>query len=156
MGTQQILMIVLSVIVVGAAIAVGIAMFDTQATNQARNAVSSALAQQAVEAQGWFRTPVMMGGGGGTFAAANINQIATHINQNATGASFTVPSGTYTLLTANPGMGTIPTGAGWTHTIFITGTTPRPRGDIIVDAAVGLDGNDENIIVRVRAAATGG
>ena len=38
MGTQQILMIVLSVIVVGAAVAVGIQMFDNQSRNQARAA----------------------------------------------------------------------------------------------------------------------
>jgi hypothetical protein len=64
MGTQQILMIILSVIVVGAAVAVGIGMFDTQSVNQERNAIHSELMQMAVQAQAWYRTPLMMGGGG--------------------------------------------------------------------------------------------
>jgi hypothetical protein len=64
MGTQQILMIILSVIVVGAAIAVGIQMFDTQSDNQALQACVVELMQQGAQAQAWFRTPVMMGGGG--------------------------------------------------------------------------------------------
>jgi len=64
MGTQQILMIILSVIVVGTAIAVGIQMFDTQLENQTRQALAAELMQQGAQAQAWFRTPVMMGGGG--------------------------------------------------------------------------------------------
>jgi len=64
MGTQQILMIILSVIVVGTAIAVGIQMFDTQLENQTRQALAAELIQQAAQAQAWYRTPVMMGGGG--------------------------------------------------------------------------------------------
>ena len=39
MGTQQILLIVLSVIIVGIAVAVGITMFNAQATNSNRQAV---------------------------------------------------------------------------------------------------------------------
>ena len=64
MGTQQILMIILSVIVVGAAIAVGIQMFDTQADNQTRNALVVESMQMGVQAQAFYRTPSMMGGAG--------------------------------------------------------------------------------------------
>ena len=66
MGTQQILMVVLSVIVVGTAVAIGIQMFDTQGQNIARNALVSDLMRMGVEAQAWFRTPRIMGGGGST------------------------------------------------------------------------------------------
>nr|MBC8383659.1 hypothetical protein [Candidatus Cloacimonadota bacterium] len=38
MGTQQILLIVLSVIIVGIAVAVGITMFNAQSVNSNRNA----------------------------------------------------------------------------------------------------------------------
>jgi hypothetical protein len=65
MGTQQILMIILSVIVVGAAIAVGIQMFDTQSYNQEYKAVTLDLIQNAAAAQAWYRTPREMGGGRG-------------------------------------------------------------------------------------------
>jgi len=64
MGTQQILMIVLSVIVVGAAITIGIQMFDTQYQNQVKNALVQDLQRMGVEAQAWYRTPIMAGGGG--------------------------------------------------------------------------------------------
>jgi len=64
MGTQQILMIVLSVIVVGAAITIGIQMFDTQYQNQIKNAIVQDLQRMSVEAQAWYRTAFMAGGGG--------------------------------------------------------------------------------------------
>ena len=147
MGTQQILMIVLSVIVVGAAIAVGIAMFDTQATNNARNAVSSQIAQFAVDAQGWYRTPRMMGGADTdptlvTTASAPV--IARHLHQGSQGNVITMPSGLYRITIA----GTI---AGYTGpTITIDGTTQRPRGWINVQGVVGLAGADREIIVTVN------
>ncbi len=63
MGTQQILMIVLSVIVVGAAVAVGIQMFDTQATNSQRTAIASDLQNFGSQVLAFRRTPASMGGG---------------------------------------------------------------------------------------------
>ena len=83
MGTQQILMIILSVIVVGAAVAVGIQMFDTQADNQTRNALVVESMQMAVQAQAWYRTPDMMGGGGYKATNISIGKIAKYINNNA-------------------------------------------------------------------------
>ena len=83
MGTQQILMIILSVIVVGAAVAVGIQMFDTQADNQTRNALVVESMQMAVQAQAWYRTPSMMGGGGYQVGNINIAKIARYINNQA-------------------------------------------------------------------------
>ena len=89
MGTQQILMIILSVIVVGAAIAVGIQMFDTQATNQTRNALVVESMQMGVQAQAFYRTPKMMGGAGFRTKNATTNdwktgQLALYINKDTT------------------------------------------------------------------------
>ena len=100
MGTQQILMIVLSVIVVGAAVAVGIQMFDTQANNAARNAMVTDVLQMAAQAQAWYRTPTMMGGAGnaatnsddGGFTATDI---AKYIDSGATTATITNANGSY-------------------------------------------------------------
>jgi len=64
MGTQQILQIVLSVIVVGAAITIGIQMFDTQHQNMVKDAIVMDLQTMAAQAQAWYRTPRMAGGGG--------------------------------------------------------------------------------------------
>jgi len=64
MGTQQILMIILSVIIVGTAIAVGIQMFDTQHENNVRQSLAAELMQQMSQVLSWYRTPNDLGGGG--------------------------------------------------------------------------------------------
>ena len=64
MGTQQILMIVLSVIIVGVAVGVGITMFQNQAVNSNRQAVIADLNNFAAQAIAWYKLPVNMGGGG--------------------------------------------------------------------------------------------
>ena len=79
MGTQQILMIVLSVIIVGAAVAVGIQMFDTQATNSQRTAIAADIQNFGAQVLAFQRTPTSMGGGKGatdwkTAAEANLAQ----------------------------------------------------------------------------------
>jgi len=64
MGTQQILMIVLSVIIVGVAVGVGITMFQNQAVNSNRQAVIADLNNFAAQAIAWYKLPENMGGGG--------------------------------------------------------------------------------------------
>jgi hypothetical protein len=66
MGTQQILLIVLSVIIVGIAVAVGITMFNQQTLNSARQAIIGDMNNMAATAQAWYKTPVSMGGAGYT------------------------------------------------------------------------------------------
>ena len=63
MGTQQILLIVLSVIIVGIAVAVGITMFNAQATNSNRQAVMSDMNNLASSALAYYKTPLSHGGG---------------------------------------------------------------------------------------------
>ncbi len=69
MGTQQILLIVLSVIIVGIAVAVGITMFNAQATNSNRQAVMSDMNNLAASALAYYKTPVSHGGGGGSWGS---------------------------------------------------------------------------------------
>ncbi|MCD4819765.1 MAG: hypothetical protein K8S23_13855 [Candidatus Cloacimonetes bacterium] len=64
MGTQQILLIVLSVILVAIAVAVGISMFNAQSLNSARQSIVSDMNYFASKAQTWYKTPISMGGGG--------------------------------------------------------------------------------------------
>ena len=71
MGTQQLLMVILSVIVVGTAVAVGIQMFDTSSQNLSRQALVQDVIRMGVEAQAWYRTASIMGGGGGNFNHPN-------------------------------------------------------------------------------------
>lgn len=67
MGTQQILLIVLSVIIVGVAIAVGISMFNSQAYNSNRTAIASDAQGFAAQVVQFYKTPQSQGGfGSGT------------------------------------------------------------------------------------------
>ncbi|MCK4357539.1 MAG: hypothetical protein KAW92_02110 [Candidatus Cloacimonetes bacterium] len=64
MGTQQVLLIVLAVIIVGVAVAVGITMFSTQSSSSNREALKADLMNIAAESLSWYKTPAGMAGGG--------------------------------------------------------------------------------------------
>ncbi len=68
MGQQQILLIVLTVILVGIAIAVGITMFRAQIKQSAIDAIILDLNNLAADSFQYLIRPVSMGGGGGSFA----------------------------------------------------------------------------------------
>jgi hypothetical protein len=103
MGTQQILLIVLSVIIVGVAVAVGITMFATQATNSNRQALVGELQHFGAAAMQYYKTPAGQGGGGGTgtvgfgadLAAAKAG-VGIAMGFNAAG-TMTDDTGTFTL-----------------------------------------------------------
>ena len=102
MGTQQVLLIVLSVIIVGIAVAVGISMFNTQAQNANRTAVLGDLQNFGSAAMGFFKTPKAMGGGGngipgfGTTIELARTTAGRYIGFDAAG-TLTNDNGTYTL-----------------------------------------------------------
>lgn len=68
MGQQQLLLIILGVIVVGIAVAVGITMFNDSAVSANRDAVTNDLINLASRAQQYYRRPTALGGGGGNFS----------------------------------------------------------------------------------------
>ena len=67
MGQQQILLIVLSVILVGIAIAVGITMFQSQAAQSNIDAMIADLNNLGAQAYQYYIRPVSMGGGGNSY-----------------------------------------------------------------------------------------
>jgi Tfp pilus assembly protein PilE len=67
MGQQQLLLIILGVIVVGIAVAVGITMFTDNAVSANRDAVTNDLVNLAARAQQFYRRPTALGGGGNKF-----------------------------------------------------------------------------------------
>ncbi|MCL1827071.1 MAG: hypothetical protein FWG20_03420 [Candidatus Cloacimonetes bacterium] len=118
MGTQQILMIVLSVIVVGAAVAVGIQMFDNQSKNQTKAAVTADLIQFGVAAQAYWRTPSLMGGANNEFnPSTDLAQMMSFINGGVPASDISTPNGTYTFTPNVNGvdifLDPIPAIAGW-------------------------------------------
>jgi len=67
MGQQQLLLIVLSVIIVGIAVVVGLTMFQTSAVDANRNAIIGDLTNLAAKAQQFYKKPTSLGGGGQNF-----------------------------------------------------------------------------------------
>lgn len=75
MGTQQLLLIVLGVIIVGIAIVVGIQMFGASAVEANKNAMVQDALQVAAKAQQWYRKPEVLGGGGRKFDGFDLTKI---------------------------------------------------------------------------------
>ncbi|HOZ02121.1 MAG TPA: hypothetical protein PLG20_09910 [Candidatus Syntrophosphaera sp.] len=84
MGTQQLLLIVLGVIIVGVAIAVGITIFNNQAYNSNQQAVASELNNYAAMAIQWWKTPIAQGGGGQVLTDITAAKIATWVGLTET------------------------------------------------------------------------
>ncbi len=72
MGQQQLLLIVLGVIIVGIAVAVGINLFTVNSSEANRNGVISDLTNLASLAQQHYRRPTALGGGAYTFTGWTI------------------------------------------------------------------------------------
>ncbi len=77
MGQQQLLLIILGVIVVGIAVAVGITMFTDNAVSANRDAVTNDLVNLASRAQQYYRRPTSMGGGEGSFTGLTFDKLST-------------------------------------------------------------------------------
>ena len=109
MGQQQLLLIILGVIVVGIAVAVGITMFTDNAVSANRDAVTNDLVILAARAQQFYRRPTALGGGGNSFVgltadAAGLRKL-TNRASNANGAYTITSAGTATGVTLQ-GIGT--------------------------------------------------
>ena len=77
MGQQQLLLIVLGIIIVGIAIAVGVNMFQSSAVDTNRQAMISDLANLAAKAQRYYRTPTELGGGAQDFQNFALGRLDT-------------------------------------------------------------------------------
>ncbi|MGO9481251.1 MAG: hypothetical protein ACLP05_05665 [Candidatus Kryptoniota bacterium] len=92
MGQQQLLLIVLGVIIVGIAIAVGISMFKSNAQSANRDAVIADLDNLAAKAQQYFRKPTSMAGGGQSFAGFVVGTLDSADGNGAYWATSTKPA----------------------------------------------------------------
>ena len=102
MGTQQILLIVLSVIIVGAAIAVGIQMFNNQAYSANKSAIAADAQSFASQIVQYYKTPESQGGAGGKVTTGMQTAIGEFIGWGADQTSN--DSGKYIIgaVTADP------------------------------------------------------
>ena len=139
MGQQQLLLIVLGVIIVGIAIAVGISMFKSNAQSSNRDQVINDLNNLAAKAQQYYRKPTAMAGGGQSFVGFWLAPVDTG---NANGSYTTTMPGPFTAgtyVTFTPATGTPTDSVSTPQTMYIVGQGTE----------IGNDGKN-----KVEAAAT--
>jgi hypothetical protein len=85
MGQQQIILIVLSVIIVGTAISVGLLMFQSSGISANRDAIIQDLNILVANARGYYMKPKSYGGGGRSYVGYKIPaKIIASMSENAT------------------------------------------------------------------------
>ncbi len=92
MGQQQLLLIVLGIIIVGIAIAVGVTMFQSSAIDTNRQSMISDLANLAAKAQRFYRTPTQLGGGAQDFQNFKLSPIDTGNANGSYSVTTTAPN----------------------------------------------------------------
>jgi len=83
MGQQQLLLIILGVIIVGIAIAVGLSLFSAQSVQSNRDAMINDLNNLAAQAYQFRIRPTSMGGGQGDYTTFSI-PVKMRTNENGT------------------------------------------------------------------------
>jgi Tfp pilus assembly protein PilE len=91
MGSQQLLMIVIGVVIIGIMIAVGMFMFRDQAASTSRDSISNDLVSLATAAQKYHRRPSTFGGGGNSFGGLTLDKLTTK-SSNGNGDYVLIPA----------------------------------------------------------------
>jgi Tfp pilus assembly protein PilE len=94
MGQQQLLLIILGVIIVGIAVAVGITMFQDNSVSSNRDAMANDLMHLAAKAKHYYKRPTSMGGGSYSFAGlsgiSGMAKLVTPQFSNNSNATYTI------------------------------------------------------------------
>ena len=96
MGQQQLLLIILGVIIVGIAIAVGISMFSSGSVQSNRDGIINDLNNLAANAYQFRIRPTTMGGGGGAYTGYVVPQ-KLQTNSNGSYTTTAVAAASITL-----------------------------------------------------------
>ena len=109
MGQQQLLLIILGVIIVGIAIAVGISMFSSSSVQSNKDAIINDLNNLAANAYQFRIRPTTMGGGGGSYTGGSGFAIPTKLasNDNGTFAATSAAQAVTFTGTSAQGYGTV-------------------------------------------------
>ncbi len=107
MGQQQLLLIILGVIIVGVAIAVGINLFGSSSVSSNKDAIVNDLQNLAADVYQYKIRPISMGGGGYSYANYQIPMVLRP-NENATYTTGPVSATSITFIgTSALGYGTV-------------------------------------------------
>jgi hypothetical protein len=109
MGQQQLLLIILGVIIVGIAIAVGITMFSSSSVQSNKDAIINDLNNLAANAYQFRVRPITMGGGSGSYTGGSAYAIPTKLvsDDNGTYSASNAAQAVTFVGTSAQGYGTI-------------------------------------------------
>lgn len=138
MGYQQILMVVLAVIIVGIAVAVGLTMFNEQSRNINRQSIVSDMNIFAGVANAYYKTPASFGGGAGTWDVDKLG-VWFGFNYDLNTNTVTTANGTYTF-----------SSSGDVLTIVGVGTEIGNNGSTNVRATLTLTGQGCEIVMVIN------
>jgi hypothetical protein len=93
MGSQQLLLILLIMVVVGIAMTVGITIFQANAVEANRNALTNDLLYYAAKAREFYWRPSTLGGGNRSFSGVTLPKLSM-MSSNANGRFFIAGSPT--------------------------------------------------------------
>ncbi len=97
MGSIQLLLIILGVIVVGTAVAIALLIFGTNAEQASKDALTQDCLKLASSAQAYFKKPATLGGGGNSFDGITIRDCGMEADAEGAGDNL---SGTFSIAKA--------------------------------------------------------
>jgi hypothetical protein len=106
MGTQQLLLIVLGMVLIGIMVTVGIFLFQDQASATNRDQISNDLVYFGVQAQKYYRRPAILGGGSNSFGGlttATLTNNPTNANGSYVLSPDPVPGGVTSITVTGTG-----------------------------------------------------
>jgi hypothetical protein len=127
MATQQLLLIVLGVVIIGVMIVIGTVLFADHSAATCREAISQDLLVVAAKAQGYRRKPRIQGGGGGSFVGFTLSRIV--LNATTANGTFSVYGSPSDSSVTIEGVG-IPTGLDGVNGVKISASVFVDRIDI--------------------------
>ena len=110
MGQQQLLLLVVTAVIVGLAIMIGVEVFGSSMAKANEDSVRKDIIEISSRLQQYYRTPTTLGGGGYNFTSSITFNNIGYYDEGVSGTTFENPNGTYTL-SVDGGIVTI-TGAG--------------------------------------------
>jgi hypothetical protein len=96
MGQQQLLLIILAVLIIGIAIAIGVSLFTAQSVESNRDSLITDIENINAHAYEYYNRPVSIGGGGGTVVGYRIpskmatNENGVYVASGATATQITI------------------------------------------------------------------
>jgi hypothetical protein len=94
MGSQQLLLIILGVIIIAIGVAVGLTLFKSHSSDADRNQIITQIMSLSLKAQIYYRKPVSLGGGGGSFQNFGLTSLDTGDASGSYSVRHVLPRGT--------------------------------------------------------------